>query len=598
MFSKTAARSKSYFLRLPAAAMVMGHSTVVQPFRRMRTKVRKTTAKFRRHTPLAPAIEDDAHNTAGLPPVLAPLSPLEIETWYQRSPSPPPPSSPASTSSLQNHSDSDADAGSQRQDTEDFDAGSTSQLSGNPLWAQRFQPGLRIPSGSDMNNNAGAQSLSPISPLPSPVSPSPLYPSNMISPMSFYSQDSIPHNDHFYSSTIDTTISLTTPITDIFTNTTENETDEDFTPYGYEFTNTQMFGGSEPIDHATDEYTNEGNEGQTNNGSITRPFEFKTNNIQRFSGSEVIEYTIEGQYGTRLKELPAPRIHGMQDIDVLELGPPANAPTIVELPAETSLHHILSGQDFSVTINGPTRAESAFDDQAIDNIHRDIVNAPHQLARINIVVSKGTEELAYAGGLINDIFYVLQGCKLTPDQISVYLPMPAGQLQQDSRIQPLLMSNVKAEAITGDVNLMIGNGTSHAMLQQMKNIPPLVPWWSQGRMDVSQLSRLTISYPLPLDTFVEVLSQCPNLEEVAVEWILPALSDSWFNSTKLARLDGLFSLSMRSEVDLYEFFNCVAVPGIRDIKLGINAAANPHTYDIHWEGLASVEKGNIITAGF
>ncbi|KAF9500044.1 hypothetical protein BDN71DRAFT_1427655 [Pleurotus eryngii] len=586
MFSKTAARSKSYFLGLPAAAMAMGHSTVVQPFRRMRTKVRNTTAKFRRPTPLALAIEDGAQNTAVLPSVIAPLSPLEIETWCRRSPFPPPPSSSASTSSSQNQSQSQS--AYQRQDTEDFDAGSTYQVSENPLWAQRFLPGLRIPNGFDMNNDAGAQLLSPISPLPSPISPSPLYPSNMISPMSFYSQDSVRHNDHSYPSTIDTTISLTTPITDIFTNTNENEIDEDFTPYGYEFTNTQGFGGSEPIDHTTEEYTAE-IEGQTNNGSITRPFEFTTNNIQRFSGSEVIEYTIEGQYGTRLKELPAPRIHGIQDIDVLEFGPPANAPTIVELPAETSLHHILSGQDFSVTISGPTRVESAFDDQAIDNIHRDIVTTPHQLARININVSKGSEELAYAGGLINDIFYVLQGCKLTPDQISVYLPMPAGQLREDSRSQPLLMSGVKAEAVAGGASTMLGYGTSHSMLQQMKNIPPLVPWWSQGRMDVCQLSRLTLSYPLSLDVFADMLSRCPNLEEVTADWVLPAQSEEWFNSAKLTTLSGLFSLSIGSSTDLCDFFDCVVMLNIKGIKLNINDAAQPHMYDIPWGGLDKVE---------
>ncbi|KAF4571055.1 hypothetical protein EYR36_008382 [Pleurotus pulmonarius] len=533
MFSKTAARSKGYFSGLPAAAIAMGHSTVVQPFRRMRTKVRKTTAKFRRHAPPAPA------------------------------------------------------------DTEDIDAGSTSQVRRNSLWDQRFLPGLRIPDGFAMDNDAGGQ-LSPITPLHSPVSPSPLYPSDMTSPTSFYSQDSIPNNDHPYSSTIDTTISLTTPITDIFTNTymntntsNESETDEDFTPYGYEFTN--RFTGSESADHSAEEYSFEGIEGETNDCSITRPFEFTINNTQRFSGNEVIEYTIEGQYGTRLKELPAPRIHGMQDIDVLELGPPANAPTIVDLPAETSLHHILSGQDFSVTINGPTRVESAFDDQAIDNIHRDIVNTPHQLARFTINVSKGSEELAYAGGLINDIFYVLQGCKLTPDQISVYLPMPAGHLQQSSRGRPLLMLDAKVETGVGDASMIFGNGTSHAMLQQMKNIPPLVPWWSQGRMDVSQLSRLTITYPLPLDTFAEVLSQCPNLQEVAAEWVVPALSDTWINTTKYTRLDDLLSLSVRSMVDLYDFFNCIAVPALKTIKLSINACAKPQMYDIHWEGLEYVQ---------
>ncbi|KAG9225123.1 hypothetical protein CCMSSC00406_0007466 [Pleurotus cornucopiae] len=553
MFSKTAARSKSYFLGLPAAAMAMGHSTVVQPFRRMRTKVRKTTAKFRRHTPLAPAIEDSAHNTAVLTPVLAPLSPLEIETWFRRSPSPPPPSSSASTPPLQNQSDSASASASQRQDTEDFDAGSTSQVSGNPLWAQRFLPGLRIPNGFDMNNNAGAQSLSPISPVPSP---SPLYPSNMISPMSFYSQDSIPQIDHSYPSTIDTTISLTTPITDIFTNTNtntndSNENDEDFTPYGHEYTNSQMFGRSPPTEYVVD--------GQVNGN--TTPYELRTNAL-RFSGSEAIEYTIEGPYGTRMKELPSPHIEDIEDIDPLELGPPAQAPKIIGLPAETSLNHILSGQDFTVIVNGPSRADSAFDVQAIDDIQREMVNACLPLAKIDIEVTSGCEEVPYAGEILNDLLCVLQSCSICPNEIAVRLPL---MKHQD-----------------------VGMGITHALLQTLKNIPSLVPWWRHGRMDIGQLTRLTLSYPLPLDDLIELVSRTPCLEELSVGCVLAPNSSFSVDFTKYTVLNKLLSLKLESMVDLEAFFELVGTPDLRQLDLKMRWGATPDTYDVCWERLERV----------
>ncbi|KAJ8692289.1 hypothetical protein PTI98_009616 [Pleurotus ostreatus] len=414
-----------------------------------------------------------------------------------------------------------------------------------------------------MNNNAGAQSLSPISPLPSPVSPSPLYPSNMISPMSFYSQDSIPHNDHFCSSTIDTTISLTTPTTDIFTNTNtninDNENDEDLTPYGYEYTNAQVFGGSSPTEYTVD--------GQANSSTI--PYELRTNAL-RFSGSEAIEYTIEGPYGTRMKELPSPHIEDIQDIDPLELGPPAQATTIIGLPAETSLNHILSGQDFTVIINGPSPADSAFDVQAIDEIQREIVNACLPLAKIDIEVASGCEEVAYAGNVLNDLLCVLQSCSISPNEIAVRLPF---MQHQDA-----------------------STGISHAMLQALKNIPPLVPWWRHGRMDIGQLTRLTLVYPLPLDDLIEMLSRTPCVEELNVTCILAPNATFSVDFSKYTVLSRLSSLNLESMVDLEAFFELINTPNLNRLNLKIREAATPDAYNVRWDRLGHVNVNCPMTA--
>ncbi|KAL4255353.1 hypothetical protein AB1N83_013334 [Pleurotus pulmonarius] len=582
MFSKTAARSKGYFSGLPAAAIAMGHSTVVQPFRRMRTKVRKTTAKFRRHAPPAPAVDKSTHNAAVLSPVLPPLSPLDTETWWRRSPSPPRPAS--SASSTQNRSQSPF----QPHDTEDIDAGSTSQVRRNSLWDQRFLPGLRIPNGFAMNNDASGQLLSPMTPLHSPVSPSPLYPSDMISPTSFYSQDSIPNNDHPYSSTIDTTISLTTPITDIFTNTymntnasNESETDEDFTPYGYEFTNALRFNGGES---AAEEYSIEGIEGETNDCSITRPFEFTINNTQRFSGNEVIEYTIEGQYGTRLKELPAPRIHGMQDIDVLEIGPPANAPTIVELPAEASVHHILSGQEFFAAINYPMRAHSFFDDKAIDEIQGILASASLPLAKISIDVNAGCQSLPYAGELINDIFSVLQGCKIAPDEISVQLSLE--ELKQSEPQSLLSVSRSSGRGRPRGNHYM--ESPSHALRQAYKNVPPLAPSWIYGRMSFAQLSQLSVSFPVSIDDLVTILSNSTSLVEAVIGHVTPASSDYWIHSCKGATLMKMLSLDITTTTDLEPFFAMLDFPSLRALALDLHCTNNAAAFSVQWDDLETV----------
>ncbi|KAL0945291.1 hypothetical protein HGRIS_000797 [Hohenbuehelia grisea] len=131
----------------------------------------------------------------------------------------------------------------------------------------------------------------------------------------------------------------------------------------------------------------------------------------------------------------------------------------------------------------------------------------------------------------------------------------------------------------------------------------VLPWWQkpkpeqpqperpqpdQPKPDLSALKNLRIRYPMPIDECIELLSVCPALCELYIEWVVAPRQPVRSDLTKLVCLSKLRTMTIRSTVDLGGLFGVIDVPNLRALDLTLNCQTSPDLYDIQWDDLQSV----------
>ncbi|KAL0950267.1 hypothetical protein HGRIS_010247 [Hohenbuehelia grisea] len=127
-----------------------------------------------------------------------------------------------------------------------------------------------------------------------------------------------------------------------------------------------------------------------------------------------------------------------------------------------------------------------------------------------------------------------------------------------------------------------------ALRGRHQRLARVLPWWGLPRHDLSTVKKLKIQYPIPIDECIEMLAACSEVRELHLDSIVAPCQAGPFKFSKLVQLTKLRSLTIRTTVDLDEFFGVVKVPRLRALDMTLACQASPELYKIRWDGLHNV----------
>ncbi|KAJ8508680.1 hypothetical protein ONZ45_g9084 [Pleurotus djamor] len=250
---------------------------------------------------------------------------------------------------------------------------------------------------------------------------------------------------------------------------------------------------------------------------------------------------------------------------------------------QTSLSYSVDGPNLCVTISAPSQSESPHHNLAIDQIQRDVIYKPN-LASIDVTVPPGCEDLRYAAALVNNVFSVLQGCLISPESVSIRLG-PVG-FKKSEKVSPLVTIDKRPlEQYETLTPMPTDNSNRGDIPDTFSDFPGLTPWWRFGRINLDKLTSLVMSFPVPLDDFLDMLARSKYLNSVQVEHLLEPRTICNLQASILSEVT---DLSIVSQTDLETFFHVFAMPNLQRLSLVIHNKARPDGYNLWWDSLSDI----------
>ncbi|KAL0945394.1 hypothetical protein HGRIS_000888 [Hohenbuehelia grisea] len=256
----------------------------------------------------------------------------------------------------------------------------------------------------------------------------------------------------------------------------------------------------------------------------------------------------------------------------------------------SDIRYDLSNDHLQITASTPDVGTAEADQEIIDDINlRLMTTRPLKGMTIDFTHDNHDPDYpidtTYSFELFNSILTALAHKATTPHTLRLCLPTSFRGSVPFRNALGLVISD--ASVVNGYAAVQLP--LLPQSCEQLFAGPLVVSWWLNPAIDLSQLVTLKLQYPLPVNDCLQLLSLCPNVQELDLGWLVSSVQSQERQPSKYTQLVKLFSLKVSSSVDLSQFFWALSLPGLRKLAMDIASPTAPYRYNINWEVLDNLD---------